>query len=297
MAHCESMSLTEFQQRFPDEDHCEDYLFEVRWPHGFHCPVCGSDEFYPHSGRGLLQCANPQCRRQTSLTAGTIMHKTRTPLHKWFWAYFLCAKDKRGISASTLSKQIGVSHWVAWNMLQKIKTAMANRDTLYGLSGPVAIDDGFIGGPGGKRGRGTKKAKILVSVSLTEEGKPRFAKMDVVEQHSEEAVLGSIKQSVLPGSQIRTDGFESYSNLCSHGFAHQAIPTSQGYLPWVHTLISNLKCFILGTYHGVSRKHLKRYLSEFCYRFNRRFWESQLFGRLLNAAISTHPVTYAELTQ
>jgi hypothetical protein len=102
MAHCESMSLTEFQQRFQDEDHCEDYLFEVRWPHGFHCPVCGFDEFYPHSGRGLLQCANPQCRRQTSLTAGTIMHKTRTPLHKWFWAYFLCAKDKRGISASTL---------------------------------------------------------------------------------------------------------------------------------------------------------------------------------------------------
>ena len=161
MALCEPMSLTEFQQRFSNDDVCEDYLFERRWPDGFRCPVCGFDEFYPQSRRNLLQCANPDCRRQTSVTAGTIMHKTRTPLHKWFWAFFLCAKDKRGISASTLSKQIGVSHWVAWTMLQKIRTAMADRDALYGLSGSVETDDGFIGGPGGKRGRGTRKAKVV----------------------------------------------------------------------------------------------------------------------------------------
>lgn len=297
MAHCESMSLIGFQQRFSNDDACEDYLFDLRWPDGFRCPVCGFDGFYPHARPRLLQCANSGCRRQTSLTAGTIMHKTRTPLHKWFWAFFLCSKDKRGISASTLSKQIGVSHWVAWTMLQKIRTAMADRDALYGLGGSVETDDGFIGGPGGKRGRGTKKTKVVVSVSLTESGKPRFAKMDVVEQHSQDDLLRSIQKNILPGSHIRTDGFKGYSNLCSHGFEHEAIPTLRRYLPWVHILISNAKSFILGTYHGVSPKHLKHYLSEYCFRFNRRFWESQLFGRLVNAAVNARPVTYAELIQ
>ena len=296
MAHCESMSLIEFQQRFPDNEACENYLFEARWPNGFHCPKCGHDDFYFHSSRGLLQCTNSDCRHQTSLTAGTIMHKTRTSLYKWFWAIFLCSRDKRGISATTIRKQIGVSHWVAWTMLQKIREAMIRRDSRYMLDGLIEIDDAFIGGPGGKRGRGTKKAKVVVSISVTEEGIPQFARMDVVSDHSQASLLSHVQKSVVEASKIKTDGFKGYNNLIREGYAHKVV-YSPKMLPWVHILISNAKTFILGTYHGVSKRHLGRYLSEYCYRFNRRFWESQLFGRLLNAVINACPVTYAELTQ
>ena len=296
MAHCEPMNLIEFQERFPNEEACEDYLFNTRWPDGFHCPKCGNNEFYFHSSRQLFQCTNPKCCYQISLTAGTIMHKTRTPLHKWFWAIFLCSRDKRGISALALSKQIGISYWVAWSMLQKIREAMINRDSQYILEGLIETDDAFIGSPGGKPGRGTEKAKIVVSTSVTEEGKPQFAKMDVVDDHSEASLSGHIDKTIKRGSKITTDGFKGYSNLDKKGYTHKVV-SSPKLLPWVHILISNVKAFIAGTYHGVSNKHLRRYLAEYCYRFNRRFWESQLFGRLVNAVVNSSPVTYAELTQ
>ncbi len=296
MAHCEPMNLIEFQERFPDNEACENFLFDARWPDGFHCPKCGHDDLYFHSTRQLLQCTNPDCRHQTSLTAGTIMHKTRTSLHKWFWAIFLCSRDKRGISALALSKQIGVSHWVAWSMLQKIREAMINRDSRYMLERLIETDDAFIGGPGGKPGRGTKKAKIVVSASVTEEGKPQFAKMEVVDDHSQASLLAHVQKAITDGSEITTDGFSGYNNLNKEGYTHKVV-SSPELLPWAHVLISNAKTFILGTYHGVSNKHLRRYLAEYCYRFNRRFWEPQLFGRLLNAVVNACPVTYAELTQ
>jgi len=141
------------------------------------------------------------------------MHKTRTPLYKWFWAIFSCSRDKRGISATTLRKQIGVSHWVAWTMLQKIREAMISRDSQYMLDGLIEIDDAFIGGPGGKRGRGTKKAKVVVSVSITEEGRPQFAQMDVVSDHSQASLLGHVQKAVVEASKIKTDGFKGYNNL------------------------------------------------------------------------------------
>jgi transposase-like protein len=120
--------------------------------------------------------------------------------------------------------------------------------------------------------------------------------MDVVSDHSQASLLSHIQKSVIEASKIKTDGFKGYNNLIREEYTHKVV-YSPKMLSWVHILISNAKTFILGTYHGVSKRHLGRYLSEYCYRFNRRFWESQLFERLLNAVINACPVTYAELTQ
>jgi hypothetical protein len=95
-------------------------------------------------------------------------------------------------------------------MLQKIREAMISRDSRYMLDGLIEIDDAFIGGSGGKRGRGTKKAKVVVSVSVTEEGKPQFAQMDVVGDHSQASLLGHVQKSLVDGSKIKTDGFKGY---------------------------------------------------------------------------------------
>jgi len=109
----ESMTLLEFQERFTTEEACAEHLFRLRWPNGFICPRCGSTRYFVHSRRGLWECLNPNCRYQASLTAGTILHRTRTPLRKWFWAMFLMVRQKNGISAMGLKRLLSVSYQTA----------------------------------------------------------------------------------------------------------------------------------------------------------------------------------------
>lgn len=174
---------------------------------------------------------------------------------------------------------------------------MRQRDAGYQLANLVEIDDAFFGAPGGKRGRGTSKSKVIVAVSTTEEGQPQFAKMKVVESIDKKTLNYVTAETIKPGSTVISDGLNSYGSLAHGNFRHVVIETSKEFLPWVHTLISNAKAAIQATFHGLHSKHLQQYLDEFCYRFNRRFWEPQLFGRLLKACASTNTITFAELTQ
>lgn len=295
-----SLTLYEFKNMFPDEKTCRKHLFSLRWPNGFECPKCGHTEYYDIESRNIVQCTN--CRHQTSVTAGTIFHKTRTPLQIWFWIIFLVAKDKRGISALSISKEFPVSYPTAWTMLHKIRKAMSDRDSTYQLSGIIEVDEGYFGAStkGKKRGRGTEQSKVLVSVSVKPDGKPQFAKMDIINDLTKETLHDNITENIKGKSTIKTDSFRSYSGLDDKGFKHDKIVSLDlditDVLKSVHTLISNVKAFIEGTYHGLNEKHLQSYLDEYCYRFNRRFWQSQLFDRLLTACISIQTITYAELT-
>ncbi|MEW6082266.1 MAG: IS1595 family transposase [Bacillota bacterium] len=297
MARQESLTLLDFQQRFPDEPAGERYLFEVRWPNGFCCPVGQNSRYYHISKRDLYQCTT--CRYQASVTAGTVMYRTRTLLQKWFWAIYLVASDKRGCSALSLKRHLRVSYQTAWHMLHKVRHAMAARDGRYRLGGLVQLDDAFVGGPNGKQGRGTEKTPILVPVSVTPDAKPLYAKMAVVDtvncQHAHDFLL----EAVLPGSHLITDGLSVYSTLTAAGYTHErhvGSSQAQEHLHWVHTIVSNLKAFVAGTYHGLSEDHLAAYLAEFCYRFNRRARPDQLFSRLLSACTACPALTCAELT-
>ena len=177
MAHAESITFEEFRTRFSTEEICRAELFRLRFPNGFVCPKCGCTEYYPVRGRNAFQCR--ACRHQTSVTAGTVMHRTHLPLTVWFWAIYLCATDKRGISAVQLSRTLGIRYESAWYLLHRIRRAMAQRDEKYALSGIVEMDDGYVGGAthNGKRGRGTDKAKIVVALSKTENGTSLFTRI------------------------------------------------------------------------------------------------------------------------
>jgi transposase-like protein len=300
MVQRERISLLEFSQRFPSQKECIEHLFNLRWPNGFICPRCNSQEYGFHSGRFLYQCKD--CRYQASLTAGSVMHKTRTPLMVWFWTIFMVACDKRGHSALSISKELKISYWVAWTLLQKIRRAMAEQDRRYKLKGIVELDDAYWGDKdkGKKRGRGTTKSKVLVAVSTdTQKEHAGFVKMEVVEKLNQDTVSKFVKENIEPGSKIQTDDLNIYNALADLGVEHEQYPLVSGErpLPWVHIIISNAKTFCLGTYHRFGRKHLQAYLDEFCYRFNRRFWEDQLFDRLLTATTNCESTTYAELTQ
>lgn len=292
-------TLFEFHQCFPTEKECVEHMFNLRWPDGFICPKCGFREYISHKGL-LYRCKN--CRYRASLTAGSIMHKTRTSLMVWFWAVFLTACDKRGHSALSISKELKISYWVAWTILQKIRRAMRKQDRQYKLKSIVELDDVYFGGKdtGEKRGRGTSKSKVLVAVSTDKEKKHAgFVKMKVVKNLNAGTVNKFVTENIEPGSKVQTDDLSIYDCLNDQGIIHEqySIVSGEKPLPWVHTIVANAKRFILGTYHGLDSKHLQAYLDEFCYRFNRRFWEDQLFDRLLAACINCESTTYGQLTQ
>jgi transposase-like protein len=287
-------SILEFQQRFSTEEACERYLFQTRWPKGFSCPICQDREFYYIKSRRVLQCKSN--RHQTYLTAGTVIHGSRTPLVKWFWASYLLTTIKTGISAYQLHKQLGVRHETAFNILHKLRASMVNplRDKIGSV---VEVDDFYIGGTttGGKRGRGTKKSPVIVAVEKVgnHAGRMRLRKIKDV---SESSVIPFIKDNVKPKSIIITDGFLSYINVRKYGYSHKPIQSEDGKgLPMAHLVISNLKTWIKGIFHGVSQKHLQAYLNEFVFRFNRRFYPMAGFHTLLGLSSKVKFPTYREL--
>jgi transposase-like protein len=180
---------------------------------------------------------------------------------------------------------------------------LGERDKKYILDGMVEMDEGFFGGAaeGSKRGRGTEKTAVLVSVSLTERGKPKYARMQVLETVDGKAVTEFSKAHVKPGSEIKTDGLNIYRCLADEGFVHTPAkfdPKNQPqHLHWTHIIISNAKAFVNGTFHGLDAKHLQHYLDEFCYRLNRRYLCHDLFTHLAQACTLAPPKPYYALIE
>lgn len=298
----QSMDFFQFQKRFATEARCRAYLVKQRWPNGFICPRCHHNHGYFIQTRLSFQCQ--QCRYQASVTAGTVFHKTKTPLRKWFWMIYLLSQNKNSYSVLGLQKFLRINlYHTAWMMANKIRKALADRDAQYRLGGLIEMDDSYFGESqvAGKRGRGAeKKAKVIVSVKVDEREKPVFANMSVVPQVDKESIAKVAQDKIQSGSTVKTDGWPSYNVIKERGLSHQKeiighSENTSKVLPWVHILISNCKAVLRGTHHGVSAKHLHRYLSEFCYRFNRRFWPDQLFDRMITACLSTNTITLAEL--
>ncbi len=294
----EEITFFEFKKKYVTESDCRDKLFKMKWSDGYVCPKCGHKEYYSIKKRHLYQCK--KCRYQASVTSGTIMHRSRTPLVKWFWAIYLVSTDKRGVSAVGLSKQLSLYYKVAWLMLHKIRKAMMDRDNKYKLKWVVEMDETFIGSPSKgnkKRGRGSDKSKVIVSVS-TKNDSVYFVKMDVVDKVDTENIKRIISEKVENNQVVKTDGWRAYNIANNLGHEHNVINIKKSgqkaheIFKWVHIVASNVKSFIDGTLHGLDEKHLQSYLAEFCYRFNRRFWENQLFDRLLFASIISKGVTY-----
>ena len=291
-----AISLLEWQQRFGMEDSCAEALAKIRWPDGFMCPLCGTPKAYYIKARKVYQCSH--CRHQVSITADTMFHSTNLSLVKWFWAIYLAATDKGGISALRLRKQIKVSWPTARNMLRKIRIAMGHRNSLGRLENIIEFDDTVVGGKRtGKRGRGAAgKRPVLVAVETRGEH-AGFVAMKAVDTVSKETVREFLRYHVKEGQSVRTDALPAL-NVVKETQQHEKRVTppeeASKWLPMVHIMISNMKIFVNGTFHGVSFEYLQEYLDEFCYRFNRRFWEPELPLRLLNACLAHAPVRLAE---
>ena len=178
-------SLLEFQGRFATESACADYLFARRWPDGFVCPGCGGGRAWLLQTKAFTyECAD--CRRQTSVTAGTIMHASKLPLTIWFWAAFLMATHSNGISALQLQNQLGLgSYRTAWMLCGKLRRAMVNPER-EPLSGLVEADETIIpfrtkNDPVVLPARRSGVGKMLVAGAVeVDGGKPRRARLKVI---------------------------------------------------------------------------------------------------------------------
>ena len=293
-------SLRQFQQQFADEAACREYLEVCRWPDGFRCPRCGSERVYPLREWQRRECAH--CRYQVSVTAGTVLHRTKTPLTTWFWAAYLMTTDKRGISALLLQRQLGIRRYeTAWLILHKLRRAMVNAAREQ-LRGEVEIDDTWIGGPqpglkGSRQLKGRKAVIVLVAAEKRADrtGRVRLA---VAPDFKQATMLEFVRAHVAPGSTVYTDGLKGWEGLEAAGVRH--VPRTQpnrtalrrgvpSVVPLADRAIGNLQQWLIGTYHGVSRQHLQTYLDEFVFRHNRRRTPMAAFQTLLGLGSTRGP--------
>lgn len=285
------MSLPEFLQAFGTEAGCCEAVRRARWPNGFVCPRCAGSAHCVLSsqGRPLFQCH--ACRRQTSLTAGTLFASTKLPLTKWFMAIYFISQAKTGLSALELKRHIGVSYPTAWLIHQKLMTAMAAQDAQRRLSGAVQVDDAYLGGErsGGKPGRGSEnKVPFVAAVSLNESGNPVYAKLTPVQGFTNQAIANWAHNNLVPGSSVLSDGLACFGAVVEAGCTHQVEvvgqrkPRELPQFKWVNTVLGNLKTMICGAYKAFGyAKYARRYLGAFAYRFNRRFDLAELVIRLV----------------
>lgn len=292
------LSLPAFLERYGSEDQCRAALIRQRWPQGFQCPDCGHMGHCQLKRRDVLQCN--RCKHQVSPTSGTLFADTKLPLRIWFLAIYLLTQHKNGISALSLRRQLGVSYNTAWLLKHKLMQAMIERDADRPLSGDVQIDDAYWGGErhGGGSGRGSPgKTPFVAAVQCTPEGYPVAMRMDVVAGFRKTELASWAKRCLTPGSRVVSDGLGCFPAIAEAGCEHTAITTGGGVpedarFVWVNTVLGNVKNALHGTYHALRAKYLQRYLSEFCYRFNRRFELAAMVPRLLYAAVRTPPLPY-----
>ena len=300
-------SVGEFQAWFATDADCLDYLEWLRWPAGFTCPACGHGGGW-RLGDGRFMCSG--CEARTSVTAGTIFDRTRTPLTVWFNACWLFATGKDGISALSVKRTLEIgSYQTAWAMLHRLRSVLVRpgRDRLAGM---VEVDETYIGGHeeglSGGRARG-KKVLTGIAVEVREPRGFGRCRMRPLADASAASLHPFVTDFVEPGTTVITDGWQGYSGLGKLGYIHdrrsQRAARARGedvgaLLPGVHRIASLTKRWLLGTHQGsVDDAHLPDYLNEFVFRFNRRRSRSRgmLFYRVLELAVAHDPVRYKDL--
>lgn len=296
-------NLMEFVDRFGTEAACLEYLRAVRWPEGFNCPTCGSADGWV-TARGTVYCR--ACDRQTSLTAGTVLHNSRTPVRKWFTGVWLLCTQKTGVSARTLQRELHVGYKTAWLILQKLRDAMVRSERSL-LSKMVEADETYVGGDeSGVTGR-QLVGKALVAVAVELDGKKvGRIRLRHVPDASGKSLVGFISDCVEPGAIVHTDDWNGYNGVKAAGFVHSVTPIlgdeerALKYFPHVHLVASLLKRWLMATHQGgVQKQHLQGYLDEFVFRFNRRRSRhvGKIFHRLVEQMVVHKAKSYTTIVQ
>jgi transposase-like protein len=292
-------TFQDFDKWFSSESACLEFITKLRWPEGFICPACGEKASKPSlMGRGLFLCR--KCKRQTSITSGTLFHGSHKPLRTWFLAIWFVTSQKHGTSALGLKRVLGLgSYDTAWSWLHKLRRAMV-RPGREQLTGEVEVDETYVGGVGTKvRGRGAKR-KTIVAIAAEVRGRgPGRIRMAKIADLSASSLRRFVRDNVQRGAELRTDAWSGYNGIEVMGYKHIVTNISNTgdpahvVMPRVHRVASLFDRWWLGIHQGAIRpQHLDYYLDEFTFRFNRRTSKARglLFYRLMEQATDCSPV-------
>jgi len=295
-----------FERRFATERACRRVLLRARFPRGFVYPRCGHRRHVELRSRRAVQCA--KCRKQVSLTAGTLFHGTHLELRRLFRIVYQILAEKDGTNAMALSRQIGVSYRTALLWMRKVRAVMELRPKAK-LEGPVEVDETIVGGKGeGAIGRrlGPKRFYVVIlAEDRAEKGIGRI-RLRVAKRADAGTLRRIVSDEVQPGSEIVTDGWDPYRATTKDGYRHSPRPVraheddAPEYLRIVHLVASLLKRYLRQTFQGsMSGPWLSTMLAEFEYRFNRRASGRRplLFFRLLEVGVGARPPTRVEFEE
>jgi transposase-like protein len=285
----DGLNISELAKYFSDEDAARGLLEEMRWgKDGAVCPHCGGDKPYtitPKPGsktrKGLYKCR--ACRKQFTVTVGTVFEDSHIPISKWLLAIHMLASSKKGISAHQLHRNLGISYKGAWFMAHRLRWAMCEGGVQELLQGTVEIDETYVGGRrkrSGMKGRPGQDSNKTPVVALVERGTGRVVAKPVYRVTADN--LGKmIDQHVRHDATMMTDEFVAYKAIAEDsGRKHHTVKhrdaeyvskdDSTIHNNTVEGFFSLLKRGVNGTFHHVSREHLGRYCDEFAFRYERR---------------------------
>ena len=284
-----SSPFSDHRKLRPDEAACAEWLLERRWGSGFACPECGHDGCW-RLGRKVLTLQCRACRRETSVTAGTVMHRSHLPLKVWFTAAWLVATHRNGMSARQLWLQLGLgSYKSAWLLLRKLRAAMVDPDR-EPLAGLVEVDETSLpfrgGGEPARPGR-SHDGKLLIAGAVEIRGKgPGRTRLAVIEDYSAVALGAFVAAVIAAGSTVVSDGWSGYARLkdVKHDPRVVGDAPAHAVLPWNPPRLREREAVGAGGLSRAGEKHLQAYLDEFVFRFNRRRTPQAAFSRLLGLA-------------
>ncbi len=300
----EFKNLKQLMTYLKDETRCREYYALLRWGG---CPVC------PHCERsnpyllksGKYRCSSKSCKKDFSVTKGTIFEKSHIPLSTWMGAMYLITGHKKGISSHQLARDMGVTQKTAWFILHRIRHILGDPSPPP-LDKIVEIDETYVGGHYALMNRKRRKKlidnnlnnKTAVMGFLERDGK---ARLTLIGKNTFKDV---VRENVKPDALLITDTHLSYQGLAFEYAGHATVNHSKGqyregiaYTNSVEGFFSCLKRSLIGIYHQVSPKHLQAYCEETSFRYNtRKITDKDRFVNTMMQA-NGHRLTYNTLIQ
>lgn len=286
----ESLTIFEFQERFPDDDSCMKYLAEQRWEDGFICPHCGGTKYCKGHKPHVRQCT--KCNYLMSPTSGTLFHQVKFSLLKAFYIVYYTSTNKKGISSTELSRKLGLRQKTCWLFKQKVMKAMKSSGNNK-MAGSVEVDETVVGGQEeGVRGRKNGKKKLVV-FAIEKKGRGVSRLYGKVIQKSSAKELGTfMKDMIDTDASVKTDSWSGYKPLKSDfpNLKNEDSGKKGENFPDLHRVIMGFKSWLRGTHHHVD--NLQAYIDEYTFRFNRNTMKKGVFENLINRMISAPPCPY-----